>query len=520
MSIISFSFLIFLLIFGLFYFLLPKKWQWKMLLAGNIVFYAFSGAEYLLWLLSCSFFTWYAALRIENDSRKLKEKLTEVSDKEQKAGLRRAFDRRKKARISITLVLTLGVWILLKYVPFLLDSAFSLFHREDLQGSLKFIVPLGMSFYTFDAIGYLIDVSKGKYAADRNYFHFLTFVSCFLHIIQGPFSRYDALGKTLFAEKHFSYDRLCQGLSRILWGYFKKLLVADKLAIAVGAVFSAFENHWGVNILTVMFLYGIQLYADFSGYMDIVCGVSKVLGIGLAENFSQPYFSRSVEEFWRRWHMSLGHWFRDYVFYPVSRSETARKIRNRFPAEAARHLVSFLAMFCVWTGSGWWHGANWTFLIWGWLNMAVMFFSQIAEPLYRKLREGLHISAENRVWNLFRVIRTFCITCALFFIIRADSLHTAGQMLTRMVSAFNRKLITQPLLLFPGMSTGDVGIALTGIALIFIVDLLCENGKWETLKQRTPIPVRSLAYAFLIFALILFAGTAGDITANFIYTNF
>ena len=520
MSVISFSFLFFLATFGFLYFLLPKKFQWTVLLAGNLVFYAFSGWQYLVYLLSCTFFTWFVALQIEKNTAELKSELAAVSNKEEKAALRMASGKKKRLWITSALVLTLGVWIVLKYGPFLLDSFAALFKIPDLQGALRFIVPLGMSFYTFDAISYMIDVSRGKYGAEKNFFKYLTFVSYFPHIIQGPFSRFDKLGKTLYSEHRFSYDRLCQGASRILWGYFKKLIIADKLAITVNEIFSNYQNYWGIHILFVMVLYALQLYADFSGYIDIVSGISHILGIDLAQNFRQPYFSTSVEEFWRRWHMTLGAWFRDYLFYPISRSEKARKIRNRFCPEIAKHLVNFIAMFWVWSASGLWHGANWTFLIWGWLNMLIMWFSQILEPLYQKSRDLLHISLSSKIWHGFRILRTFCIVCFLFFITRADSVQTIPRMLHRLQTGMNRKLLLYPLELFPKMQQKDVYVATIGLSLMFIVDILSETKKWETVKTKTPFTIRNLIYVFMIFLLILFSGTEGDITSNFIYANF
>ncbi len=520
MSLVSFSFLFFLLIFGSLYFILPKKIQWIVLLAGNFVFYAFSGWQFLIYILVCTFSTWYAALQIEKNETELKSALPEISEKEQKTALRNSYSRKKRRWITAALILTLGIWIVLKYGPFLLDNFAVIAKMPELKGTLKFIVPLGMSFYTFDAIGYMIDVSRGKYPAEKNFFKYLTFVSYFPHIIQGPFSRFDSLGKTLFAEHTFSYDRLCQGASRILWGYFKKLIIADKLSVSVNEIFTNYQSYNGIHVLFVMFLYGIQLYADFSGYIDIVSGISRILGIDLAQNFRQPYFSTSVEEFWRRWHMTLGQWFRDYLFYPISRSERARKIRNRFRPEIAKHMVSFIAMFWVWSASGLWHGANWTFLIWGWLNMLIMWFSQILIPCYRKTRDFLHISENNKIWHVFRILRTFCIVCFLFFITRADSFAVIQQMLLKLFNGFNRKLIMHPLRLFPQMQIRDIYIMGTASVMMLIADMLAEQGKWEQIKEKTPFLIRDLIYIFMFFSLILFADAGSDITRNFIYANF
>lgn len=517
MTIFGYSFVIYLIIIGLSYFLIPKKIQWVVLLAGNLVFYAFSGPEYLFFLLSCAFFTWLAALRIEKLNHELKEKTASTADRTEKAELRTEYERKKRIPAAAALVLTLGVWVVLKYGPFFADSFAGFFRIPNGRGFLNYIVPLGMSFYTFDAVGYMLDVGRGKYAADRNYFHYLTFVSYFAHIIQGPFSRYDKLGKTLYAQHSFSYDRFCQGLSRILWGYFKKLIIADKLALSVNEIFAGYRNYYGVQILFGMVLYGIQLYADFSGYIDIVSGISHILGIELDENFRQPYFSKSIDEFWRRWHMTLGHWFRDYLFYPVSRSERMRKIRSKFSPAISKPLVSFIAMFWVWSASGLWHGANWTFLVWGWLNMAVMWISQVLDPFYQRIRDRLHISLQSRPWNAFRAVRTFFIVCFLFFITRAESITHAVLMLRR---AFGNFCPPETFSLFPGMKTQLVCVTVTAAVIMLLTDLLADLGRWDTVKERTPFPVRNLIYVLIIVSLVLFAGSGEDVARGFIYANF
>ena len=528
MSIFSGTFALFIITFSILYFVFPKKFQWAALLAGNLVFYAWSGPKYLIYILSCAFFTWIAALQINKDNVLLHRQLSEISGQEEKAALRKNYRRKKHLCITVTLVLTLGVWIILKYGQFLLDivtPVFSLFGAAGPSGVFnKVVVPLGMSFYTFDAIGYMLDVSRSKYEPDRNYFHYLTFVSYFPHIIQGPFSRYKQLGETLFAEHRFSYDRLCRGASRILWGYFKKLIIADKLNAAVNEIFSHYDNYWGIHIIFVTMLYGIQVYADFSGYMDIVSGISHILGISLDRNFEQPFFAVSVEEFWRRWHMTLGHWFRDYLFYPISMSKrmqrTGKKLRERFGPRTGKLVISFIAMFWVWSATGLWHGANWTFLVWGWLNMFVMIISQILDPFYEKARQACRISLNNRLWHYFRVIRTFCLICFFRLFSRADSLQSALNMLRRIGSGINRKLLLHPLQLFPKMQPQDVYIALAAAVMMFIVDVLSEKGKWEETKEKTPFIIRNLIYVVMIYVLILFAGTGKDIAANFIYANF
>ncbi len=262
---------------------------------------------------------------------------------------------RKRRVCLVAILINFGILVVLKYSNFLIDTVNGFFNAIDVTydiHNVSFVLPLGISFYTFQAIGYLIDVYRKKYPAEESFFRFALFLSYFPHIIQGPFSRFDDLGKTLFTQHKFSYERLCEGSRRILWGFFKKLLIADNIAIVVNEIFSNYGNYIGPQMLAVAFFYGIQIYADFSGYMDIVCGISHILGVDLTENFKQPYFSKSIDEFWRRWHITLGRWFRDYLFYPVAMSKKtqkiARKAREKLGQSVGRLIPRLLrTVFCL-----------------------------------------------------------------------------------------------------------------------------------------------------------------------------
>ena len=290
--------------------------------------------------------------------------------------------------------------------------------------------------------------------------------------------------------------------------------------MTVNEIFDNNALYDGAHILFVIFLYALQLYADFSGYIDIVSGLSHVLGIELEINFRQPFFSVSIEDFWRRWHMTLGHWFRDYLFYPTSRSERSKKVRSKFLPQIAKHMISFIAMFWGWSASGLWHGANWTFLIWGWLNMLIMWISQIFDPVYRKCRDFFHISLENKIWHGFRIIRTFCITCFLFFLTRADSLSHAGKMLGQINLFSAQREVQNVYSLFPGLDENMVWVAAVAVLLMLIIDILSETGKWGPIKEYTPFLVKDLVFVLLIVSLILFGGNGEDVAKGFIYANF
>lgn len=507
MSIISFNFLFFVLATIGLYFVIPKKMQWVILLIANFVFYISISAELVLFIIFTIISTFAGALCIEH----------------------REIFRNKVRLCALVLVCNFGIWIVLKYSNFILESfndVFALFSIGFQFPYLNFILPIGISFYTFQAMGYLIDVYRGKYKAETNIFKFALFLSFFPHIIQGPFSRFDELGKSLFAQHSFSYDRLCEGLRRILWGYFKKLIIADKIGISVNEIFSNWGEYDSIHIIAVVVFYGIQIYADFSGYMDIMCGISHIMGIDLAENFNQPYFSKSIEEFWRRWHITLGRWFRDYLFFPVSMSRYAQKLgkksRKKFGPRIGKLIPSYFALIFVWTVTGLWHGASWTYLIWGYFNLFVITLSMQLAPSYSKIKKMLRIK-DGWIWSLWQIVRTFMLVCLFRFFSRADNVDTALEMLKKIFTIDLNDIagyIASPSLLFPGMSVLDIIVFGLGTLTLFAVDIFREIGKWEKIKSNVPMVVRDFIYTALIFSIILFAGGNNDLVGGFLYARF
>lgn len=529
MTLTSLVFVEFMLAVILAYFLVPKKFQWVIVLIANVVFYAVGGVKYLLYLLFTAGATYFGAIIFENINKESKEKLSQLETVEEKRELRAIYTAKKK-RITFAIVLVvMGVWATIKYGNFVIDNLNVLFkniHYDFQIGGLSLVMPLGMSFFTFQATGYMIDVYRSKYPAQRNFLKYFTFVSFFPHIMQGPFSRYDILGKSILEEHNFSYDRLCAGAARIIWGFFKKIVIADQIGISVDKIFNHYESYTGFNILCVIFFYAIQIYADFSGYMDIVCGFSNVLGIELQENFNQPYFAKSIDEFWRRWHMTLSQWFRDYMFYPISMSRVCQKIgknaRKVLGNKWGRLLPSYFALIFVWTCTGLWHGANWTYLIWGYMNFIVIVCGMHWADYYRAAREALHIKEGNPIWEGWRILRTFSLVALFRFFAVADTVSIAVGMIKRIFTNFQFQLIIDhPSKIYPGLNTAQFGLMVVGTIALVVVDILREKGKWEDVKRKTPLVLRSLIYAlmmFVIFMVVPLAFEGG--TGGFMYANF
>lgn len=522
-------FLIFDFLLIVLYFTIQKQWQWVLLLAMNIIFYSyFGGVKAAFYILFIAFITFFAAIKIQNIGTMGKELLSVVNEEREKRLVRQNIFAINKLLCTLAIILGMGIWFILKYSDFLinnLNGILELFCINRQINSVSMILPLGMSFYTFHAIGYLLDVYRNKYPAERKFLHYLTFITYFAHIVQGPFSRYDRLGKDIFQKHSFSYERMCKGCSRILWGIVKKVVIADKIGPVVTDIFTNYLDYSGAHIIFAMFCYSIQLYADFSGYMDIVCGISRILGINLAENFRQPYFAKTIDEFWRRWHITLGTWFKDYMFYPISMGKTAQKIgkwarKTRGGAKAGRVLPGYFALFFVWTATGLWHGAGWGYLIWGYLNLCAMLSAKHFEHVYAEIKKRLHINNNAFLWQTFCMVRTFLVVCFFRLFTMTDKLENVFSIMRFAVLEVHLEILKFPGNLFIGMRSSEKYVFILGVALMLMIDVLAEVEQWENLKEKCPMLLRNLIYTGLIFSIILFGGGSNDLVGGFMYANF
>ena len=335
MSYISITFLAFVCVMFLLYFLLPKRMQWVVLLIGSYVFYIAAGWKFVPFLVLTTVTVFLVGLWLgkTNDSYKAdlaarKESLT----REEKTVLKNRYIRKKRWILASGLILNFGVLAFLKYFNFFAENVTALFGKLHMDASvpqLELLLPLGISFYTFQAMGYLIDVYRGKYAPDRNLAKFALFVSFFPQIVQGPISRYDQLAHQLYAPHKFDYTRFKHGVELILWGYFKKLVIADRAAILTSYVLQNRADFAGLEIAVTVLVFMAQVYADFSGGMDISIGIAECCGIEMVQNFRRPHFAKSIAEYWRRWHITLGSWMKDYVLYPISLSKAFAKLGKK-----------------------------------------------------------------------------------------------------------------------------------------------------------------------------------------------
>ena len=456
------------------YHILPRRVRWLVLLAASYGFYASRSLSSLPFILVTTLSTWLGALRIDRlaaDAKaRIKAEKSTLSSEEKKQLKARARSR-ERAWLYAVLVLNFALLAVLKYT----DDVLSLAGRS----ALGLLLPLGISFYTFQSMGYLIDVYNGKYAAERSLPRFALFVSFFPQLIQGPIGRYDQLGPQLREPHDFDYDSMVRGLMLMLWGLFKKLVIADRAMGLVDTVFSAPAGEYGgaASVVAVLF-YAVQQYCDFSGGIDLVTGIAQLFGIRLAPNFKRPYFSVSLADFWRRWHISLGAWMRDYVFYPFALTRPVTRLskaaKSRFGAGFARALPAALGNILVFLLVGLWHGATSNYILWGLYNGVILAFSALMEPVYKRMNACLPRLTASKGFHIFRVLRTFVIVNIGWFFDRcargSDALRMMGAVLTDWRGAQLAHLSSL------GVSAVDLRVLALAVLLLFFVSLAQERG--------------------------------------------
>ena len=400
--------------------------------------------------------------------------------------------------------------------------------------TLKLVLPLGISFYTFQSMGYIVDVYREKTAAQRNPFKLLLFVSFFPQIIQGPISIYDQLAHQLFEPHEFSFTRMKHGMELILWGFFKKLVIADRAAVLITAVEKDYAQYNGTALTFTILLYALQLYADFSGGIDISRGVAQIFGIDMIDNFKRPYFSRSINEYWRRWHISLGGWLKNYLFYPIAMSNVfinaGKKMKNtRFGktaagAHVAKVLPTSVASLIVFLVVGVWHGADWKYVAFGLWNGLIIMISILLEPIFKSINEKLHIKPTNVPFMLFQMLRTFIIVLVGYVFDVAPSFSQA--MRTFALFFTNQSLSTGwSQISNLGLGKKDYIVILGGAVIILIASLIQENAK-DGLNIREKLDKKPfiLRYALLfvgVLSIVIFGiYGSGYNAADFVYMQF
>ena len=502
------KYLMFFIVIFLLYYLVPKKTQWIVLLMANIYFYlcACTSIWHMIFIVLASIITYCGALileKIENQRhRYIKEKNNNLNDEEKIYNTN--IDKKRRFILTISIILTLGMLVIIKYTGFVFENVNIIINKVNSDFKFiapNFILPLGISFYTFMSLGYLIDVYKKEYRAEKNYFKYFLYISYFPHILQGPIDKYKELSSQLSKEKYFDYENCVTALYRIIIGVLKKMVIADNLSAVISGVTENLNQYYGINIFITIVLYAIQLYADFSGYMDIAIGSSKMLGIKIAENFNAPYFSKTVSEFWRRWHISLGRWFRDYIYIPLggNRVSKIKWIRN---------------IFVVWLLTGIWHGSTWNFLIWGLYYGTILVISKLLTPVYNKFYENFPKLIKSKVYTLFQICRTFGIVLIGYFVFSVDTLTKSIQMFKNMF-LFSKESLT-----VRALTTRECKISLLiGVVVLFVLDL-CTLNNIDIYEKFRKVPTTLRWFIYVIGISVIAILSAGGTAQEFLYFQF
>ena len=520
MNFISFEFIAFAFLVMALYFIFPMKIRYLVLLFASLCFYWTAGWEKLIFLGTAAMVTYLCGLMIDVLRNPGKEADSDKTDGDTACG-----DRRSAAAgvLLFGMLLLLAMLIYAKTGARLVNALAGVLQGDGL--SLTVIVPLGISYYTLAAIGYLADVYWKKDVAEKNPLKLFLYLCYFPQILQGPIPKHRLLGKQLAEGHRFDYDRVCFGLQRAIWGFFKKLVIADRLSIMVSRVFDNYLEYSGFIFVFALTGAVFQLYADFSGCVDIALGVSEVFGITLEENFKRPFYSTSAAEFWRRWHMSLGSWFKDYVYMPISVNPTlisfGKFIKKHSGRTTARNVMTSIPLLAVWILTGLWHGTGWDYLVWGLYWGTIIIFSTWMAPVYKKINKKLGLSSKLGWWRVIQQIRTF----AIYMIGRL--LTIPGNLLTS--RWIGRKVFTwNPWVLFDGtfFSLGwdykDVWVVIISLCILWKVSSLQESGVHiRESVAKWPLPLRWAFYYGAIFTVVIFGVYGSGVNASaFVYMQY
>lgn len=524
MAFTSLGFLIFTAAVVLLYYLTPKRFRWCELLAVSYAFYLISSPNTFVFMLltTCVTFVGGRLIGGENARHKvyLAEHKAEMSRDEKKA-LKARVQKKKRRYVLLVLLIDFGVLAFVKYFRYYIGL---ITEAIGVELDLGVLIPLGISFYTFQSAAYILDLYRSKIEPDTNILKFALFMSFFPQIVQGPIARYDQLAGQLYEGHDFDYTNLAHGAQLILWGFFKKLVIADRVAILVTQVFDNYADYSGSIVLVALLFYTIQIYADFSGGIDIARGVAECMGIEMGHNFMRPYFSDSLSEFWRRWHMSLSFWCRDYIFYSISLSKffgrIGKKLRSVLGDRVGKLFPVIIAQMATFLTIGLWHGAEFKYIAYGLYNGGIIVLSLLLEPYFKKALRRLKVDAESRGWKVFQIIRTFCIVMWGRMFPKAASFGVAMTMYASIFrpseAAFHEVIMTL------GLNIGDFAVILLGCIVWFIISMHQEKGmKIRDTIDEKPMPVRWAIY-LAGFAAVLIVGIYGpgyDASA-FIYRGF
>jgi D-alanyl-lipoteichoic acid acyltransferase DltB (MBOAT superfamily) len=492
------SFLIFFPIVVLIYFAVPKRMKRFWLLAASYYFYMCWNAKYVLLIFFSTVVTYLSGIFIEQ------VKGTSW-DERQKA-------KYKKWIVAGSFILNLSILFYFKYANFAFDtlqSVLALVHIKLNVPTVDVLLPVGISFYTFQALGYTVDVYRDEIYAERDFIQYALFVSFFPQLVAGPIERSKNLLKQLAVPQRFQFERACDGVWLMLWGYFLKIVLADRIAIFVDTVYGDYTTYAGWYLIIATMLFAVQIYCDFYGYSVIAMGAAEILGIQLMENFDAPYLSASVAEFWRRWHISLTSWFKDYLYIPLGGSRKGR----------LRKYLNKLAVFLV---SGLWHGAQFSYVVWGGLNGIYQIVGEALTPLRDQAVKLLGLNRQSLGHRLLRMAVTFVLVDFSWIFFRASCLNDALQIIGRMAEVHNPWILMDGSIYECGLDSKNFWLVLICIGILLFADYC----RYKKIQIRKVIETQDFWFKCIFFVMVVCAILTFGIwgpgynEASFIYFQF
>ncbi len=527
----SFEFLVFTFATVLVYYLAAKifgkKIQKWVLLAANIVFYVMAGAEYVPFLAATMLTSFFCARGISGVYGKTDARLKECADAAEKKAARAEGKKQARRRMLAGILIPLAILIVDKYTGFTvenLNALLGLLHVQPIT-MFKMIVPLGISYYTFMSVSYVLDVYWKRMEAEKNLVLYAAYLSFFPHITQGPIQRYVRFRPQIENGADFNGKNIVSGSQLMLLGLIKKLVIADRLGLFVSTVYNGYNQYTGLVFAVATVFYAIQIYCDFSGCMDIVGGVAEMMGITIEKNFNHPFFSKTIPEFWRRWHMTMGEWFKDYIFYPLSTSgfmkKTKKKLKEKGWKKAEELFTSCFPVLVVWLITGLWHNASWNYVVWGLYFAVVMILGNVFAGINEKIPRKLGWKTESFSWRLFQMVRTFTICAVGRVLPRAKDLGAAIEIYRRTFQDISPAIFVQGNMLNYGLDEYNLTVALIAILVLWVIELLQEkmHVREELAKQILPFRWAISIAAILIIVIFGMYGPGYDATA-FIYGRF
>lgn len=477
----SYNFLIFFPIVVLVYYLIPHKIRYIWLLIASYYFYMCWNAKYALILLFSTAITYASGLLITRANK--------IEDEKKRV-------RWKKIFVALSFIINLSILFLFKYFDFAVENINRVLNHLNMQllnPSFDVVLPVGISFYIFQALSYTVDVYRKDVEAEINFLKYALFVSFFPQLVAGPIERSKNLLKQVHERHYWDGQRVKDGLLLMIWGGFQKIVIADRVAIFVNTVFNKFPQYGGMYVVVAAVLFAFQIYCDFAGYSTIAIGAAKVMGFELMENFNAPYFSMSVAEFWRRWHISLSSWFKDYLYIPLGGNRKGK----------VRKYINLMIVFLV---SGLWHGAKWSFIVWGGLNGIFQIIGERLKRVRDWLVEKLHLNRETASHKMYKIITTFALVDLTWIFFRADGFKQALRMIKSIFTVYNPWIFFDDSLYKLGLDRKNFQLMIFAIIILLIADFI----KWKGYSVREWVykQERWFRWAFYIIS-ILFVVTFG-----------